>query len=216
MTDPQRKKLGIVTTDAQMFGGFDMQRMSQTPKQLIVEELEKQYEVVQIDPNSPIEEEVDVMMVVQPSSLTQPQLDNLVAAIGDGDAHGDLRRPDARDDECARDQSAEATARRHDGHGRQPPEPKGDIQQLWNLLGIKMAGSDQMGRFNADVVWQDYNPYKKGADFARSPRNGCLPVPMHPVARNRLNPEDEVVSGLQQILMLFPGAIEPPRGSTSR
>jgi ABC-2 type transport system permease protein len=40
VSEPKRKRLGVVNTDAQLFGGFDMQRMSQTPQQLIVEELE--------------------------------------------------------------------------------------------------------------------------------------------------------------------------------
>ena len=40
-----RKKVGIVRTDAQLFGGFSFAggRPQQIPKQLIVEELEKQY-----------------------------------------------------------------------------------------------------------------------------------------------------------------------------
>ena len=47
----------------------------------IIAELEKQYEVEEVDPNEPIEPgEYDVLLVVQPSSLTQPQLTNLVDA----------------------------------------------------------------------------------------------------------------------------------------
>src|SRR5439155_21897460 len=50
----QRKKLGVVNTDAQMMGGFSMQGMQprQIPKQLILEELERQYKVEEVDPNS--------------------------------------------------------------------------------------------------------------------------------------------------------------------
>ncbi len=84
VAQPGRKRLGVVTTDARLFGGFDFQRMGQTPPQLIIDELKKQYEVIQIDANNPIEEPVDALLCVQPSSLTQPQLDNLVAAIGKG------------------------------------------------------------------------------------------------------------------------------------
>ena len=36
---------------------------------------------------------------------------------------------------------------------RQPPQPKGDISQLWKLLGVDFGGDN--------VVWQDYNPYPK-------------------------------------------------------
>jgi ABC-2 type transport system permease protein len=206
VTDPSRKRLGIVTTDAQMFGGFDMQRMSQTPKQLIVEELEKQYEVVQIDPNEPITEEVDVLMAVQPSSLTQPQLDHLVAEIRKGTPTAIFEDP------MPVMMNAPGTSQPKPPRGGMmgmggPPEPKGDIQQLWNLLGIKMVGTEQMGRFSADVVWQDYNPYKKAQGFRQITKEWVFASPEAPGAEKALNPNDQVVAGLQQILLLFPGAI---------
>lgn len=207
VTDPARKRLGIVTTDAQMFGGFDMQRMSQTPKQLIVEELEKQYEVVQVDPNEPITEEVDVLLVVQPSSLTQPQLDHLVAEIKTGTPTAIFEDP------LPVMMSAPGTSQPKPPRGGMmgmgaPPEPKGDIQQLWNLLGIKMAGSDQMGRFNADVVWQDYNPYKKATGFKQITKEWVFASPEAPGADEAFNPDDHIVAGLQQILLPYPGAIQ--------
>ncbi len=39
------------------------------------------------------------------------------------------------------------------GMGRQPPPPKGNIRELWELLGVDMIGDE--------VVWQDYNPNPK-------------------------------------------------------
>jgi len=36
----QRKKLGVLTTDARLFGGFDPSSMSQSRNQLIIDELE--------------------------------------------------------------------------------------------------------------------------------------------------------------------------------
>ena len=55
VTKAERKKLAVVKTDASMFGSFDMQRMQQIPKQLIIQELEKQYDVEEIDPTAPID-----------------------------------------------------------------------------------------------------------------------------------------------------------------
>ena len=55
----------------------------QLPREEIVNELEKQYEIVQVDPNSTLEK-FDVLMVVQPSSLTPPQLENLIDSIRAG------------------------------------------------------------------------------------------------------------------------------------
>ena len=79
-----RKRLGVVTTDAELFGGFDMMTGSQTPRQPLVDELEKQYEVVQVDPSSPIVEQYDVMLAVQPSSLGPAEMENFVTAVKAG------------------------------------------------------------------------------------------------------------------------------------
>ena len=67
----KRKKVGILRTDAELFGGFDFSggMPSSRPEQQIVSELKKQYDVVQVDPNNPIAEHYDVLLAVQPSSL---------------------------------------------------------------------------------------------------------------------------------------------------
>ena len=39
------------------------------------------------------------------------------------------------------------------------PQPKGDIRMLWNLLGVDFMAND--------VVWQNYNPYKKAGFFPK-------------------------------------------------
>jgi hypothetical protein len=92
----ERKTVGIVRTDAQLFGGFTFAggRPQDIPKQEIVRELEKQYDVKEIDPTNPIEKDTfDVMLVVQPSSLSPEQLDNVLEAIKERPAHGGVRGP---------------------------------------------------------------------------------------------------------------------------
>src|SRR5438445_5896 len=53
----QRRKLGVVKTDAEMMGGFSFAggQPRQIPKQLILEDLERQYKVEEVDPANPIE-----------------------------------------------------------------------------------------------------------------------------------------------------------------
>ena len=63
----KRKKLGVVKTDVPLFGGFSMQ--GQTPESKLIEELKKQYDVVEVDPSKPIKDKYDVLLAVQPSSL---------------------------------------------------------------------------------------------------------------------------------------------------
>src|SRR5690606_35120713 len=79
-----RKRVGILTTDARILGGFDFQPMSQESEWQIVTELEKQYEVESIGADEPIPTDLDALLVAQPSSLTQPQIDNLVAYVRNG------------------------------------------------------------------------------------------------------------------------------------
>ena len=53
----KRKRLGVVQTDAKLFGGmeFDMQGPRSFPRQPLIDELEKQYDVIKVDPAKPIE-----------------------------------------------------------------------------------------------------------------------------------------------------------------
>ncbi|MFM8326595.1 MAG: Gldg family protein, partial [Pirellulaceae bacterium] len=75
VSKPSRKKLGVLKTDAQMAGGFSMANFQQLPKQAIINELSKQYEIVDIDPTSAIAAgQCDVLLAVQPSSLSPEQM----------------------------------------------------------------------------------------------------------------------------------------------
>ncbi|MEM8677730.1 MAG: Gldg family protein [Planctomycetota bacterium] len=205
-----RKKIGVVQTDAQLFGGFDMQRMAPRTKELILEELEKQYDVEQVDLTQPVDESAyDVLMVVQPSSLPQAQLDHLVGAIRNGVPTAIFEDPDP----VTMGVPATSEPRRSPGGmfgGGQQPEPKGNIQALWDTLGIDMVGvPGPYGQgFDAQVVWQDYNPY--GGKVTRqfiSPE-WVFVTPNAPGADNEaLNVGDGISSGLGQILFLHPGAI---------
>ena len=84
VSQQKRKRLGVLTTDAQLYGGFNMQNMSSIPPWPIIDELEKQYEVVKVDPAKPISEKFDVLLAVQPSSLGQAEIDRFVAAVEGG------------------------------------------------------------------------------------------------------------------------------------
>ena len=79
-----RKKVGILGTDAKMMGGMDMRTFSQTPEWSIVNELKKQYDVSSVSPDAPISSDLDVLLVAQPSSLTQKQIDNLTEHVKRG------------------------------------------------------------------------------------------------------------------------------------
>ncbi|MFM8583928.1 MAG: Gldg family protein, partial [Planctomycetaceae bacterium] len=80
-----RKKVGILKTDAQLMGGFDMQSFRSLPEWRIAQDLKKQYEVLSVSPEElATRTDLDVLLAVMPSSLTEPELDNLVKYVQDG------------------------------------------------------------------------------------------------------------------------------------
>ena len=96
------------------------------------------------------------------------------------------------------------------GMGAQPPEPKGDIQRLWETLGIAMVGETPPtgGPFDANVVWQDYNPYGSKITHQQVTPEWVFVSPDAPGAQaDALNIEEAITSGLSQLLFLYPGGI---------
>ena len=216
VADAERLKIGVVKTDAELFGGFQMQGMMprQIPKQAIIDELEKQYDVVEVDPNNPIVETYQALLAVQPSSLTPTQLDNFIDAIRRGIPTAIFEDPMPVAISSAPPGTSDP--RRPSGGGmfggrQQPPEPKGDMEKLWKLLGIGMHSKDRITGEGRDVhvIWQNYNPYPKTRNFRHFTKQFVFVGPDAPGADNSLNSEDKITSGLQQLLFLYPGGITP-------
>ena len=213
VAEQKRKRLGVVTTDADLFGGFDMASGQQRPRQPVLEELEKQYEVVQVDPAAPITETYDVLMVVQPSSLGPEQMNNFVAAVRAGQPVAIFEDPLP-----VLMNSVPGTSQPRRGGGgamamfQQQSQPKGDLSQLWDVLGLELsAGSGRplMGQMGSSpyVVWQDYNPHPKlelPSEFVFI--DAELGEADGGVSRS-FNPANPITSGLQEVLFPFPGAL---------
>lgn len=213
VANAERQKLGVLRTDAELYGGFDFQRMMPREKQAIIEELEKQYEVVQVDPNEPIQPGAyDVLLAVQPSSLTEAQLGNLTEAIRNGQPTAIFEDPFPVALFTA---PGTGQPRRPPGGGmmmgmnQPPPEPKGDIRKLWSLLGIEMVGQEGFGGgYDAYVVWQRFNPYPKVRGMRQISDEWVFVAPDAPGAEDPLNSQQPITSKLQQLLFLFPGAVQ--------
>lgn len=202
VTQQKRKKVGILQTDAQLHGQFNMQTMQSGQNWPIIDELEKQYEVVQVDPANPITDKYDVLLAVQPSSLGPEQMDHFVAAVESGQATAIFEDP------CpvfTGDVPATSARRQPPGGnnpmmmmmggGRQQEQPKGDVGRLWRALGVD---------FTADqVVWQRYNPYRKASQFPAE----FVFVDQGEGSKDPFGAKDKISSGLQHMLFPFPGAI---------
>jgi ABC-2 type transport system permease protein len=185
-----RKKLGVLRTDAELHGRFNFQMGTSTPKQPVLDELEKQYEVVEIDPTTAISDDLDVLVAVQPSSLTEEQMKNFIDAVKRGIPTAIFEDPLPV---FIRAPGTTAPKMPPGGMFGGPPAPKGDMGPLWDALGINFQGSQ--------IVYQDYNPYPKIGGFAREfvfvgPGSG---------AEEPFNEDDAITSGLQLVLLPFPG-----------
>jgi ABC-2 type transport system permease protein len=200
----KRKKLGVVKTDVPLFGGFSMQ--GQTEESKLVVELKKQYDVVEVDASKPIKDKYDVLLAVQPSGLSPDAMGNFVAAVKSGQPTAIFEDPFPWPP--GGEVVGTAQQKRPGGGGMMgmfggggPPAPKGDISQLWKVLGVAMYGDE--------IIWQDYNPEKKMGnvllpEFVFIDADLATQGTPHP-----FDPDDPISSGLRQVLFLWPGSFRP-------
>jgi len=203
VSQPQRRTVGVVTTEAQLFGGFDMATMSNRPGEEIVQELRKQYDVSQVSADAPIATRYDVLLVAQPSSLTPSQLENVMASIRRGQPTAIFEDPFPYFDPSVTPTAQPRQPPNNMFMQQQPPLPKGNIMALWNMLGVNFPGNE--------VVWQDYNPYPRIAEIPPefvwvSPAAG---------GNEAFSASSPVTAGLQQVLAPFPGSVTPREGATT-
>lgn len=209
VTTPQKKRIGILKTDAPVFGRLDMQTFSMLPQWQIIDELQRQYTVVEVDPAEPIRDKFDALLAVQPSAMGPEEINNFIDAVKRGQPTVIFEDPLP-----VYVRSVAGTA-----EPRQPPSqmmmmmgrqtPKGDISPLWTLLGTTIDG--------AQAVWQEYSPIRK---LAQIPKGFVFLDRSLELERKILpfNSSDPVSASLQYIMLPFPGHItELPaqEGSTS-
>jgi ABC-2 type transport system permease protein len=212
VAQPKRAKLGVVNTDANFMGGFSMAGggFQQIPKQPIVVELEKQYEVEGVDPSSPIStDQYDVLFVVQPSSLNPQQLTNLVDAVKAGvpTAIFEDPMPAVYQGIPGTGEPKQAQQNPMFGGGA-PPEPKGDMQALWKTLGLEIPLQSGFSGINPDIVWQRYNPHPK-LEYLTNATNEWLFI-LEGSGQNEgyLSNKSPITNGLRELMFLYAGAIK--------
>ena len=197
-----RKKIGVLNTEAKLFGGFDFQTMRSNPGWLVVEELKKQYEVIQISPSSPITEELDGLLVALPSSLSQEEMDHLLPYLEAGNPTLLLVDPlPVLNIGLAPAEKSGANTNPFMRQQGPPPKEKGDIQQFLSKLGVSWNSSR--------IIWDAYNPHP---DLAH--------LPPEVVFVGKGNENTEVFNenhpgsaGLQELVLLYPGQIEKAAGT---
>ncbi len=215
VTQQQRLTIGVLETDAALMqaGSFARPDSSERP---LIEELRKQYDIVRVTADAPITEQFDVLLAVQPSSLTEPQLQNFLEVVRSG-------RPTAIfEDPFPLLFPAPGTSQPKRGGGNmfmpRQPQPKGDIGQLWDLLDVDLVSSPAPASFGLPagkqtlVVWQDYNPHPEDAEV----QNEFVWITPHCGAREAFAADSPISSGLQKMLLLYPGGLEDTGSDVDR
>lgn len=229
VSQEKRLKVGVLITDAQV-----MSEGAGGGKWEIVRELEKQYKVVAVNPSQkilkaaapaadqpaeaggeeaktgdeaqPSAEDFDVLLAIMPSSLTQPQMDNFLEYVRAG-------KPTLIfDDPCPfvfQNQGGLAMAPRLPKQGGggmfggPPPEQKadnGELTALMTLLNVKWDA----GR----ITYDQSNPHTQ---FATLPPEYVF-VSRKSRAASQFSNQSPVTSALQDLVMLYPGALEDRSG----
>ena len=170
--------------------------MGQNPEWSIVTELKKQYDVSSVSPDAPIPSDIDVLLVAQPSSLTQKQIDNLTAYVRKGGPTLLFLDPLPFENLQISPEVPKMPPGGPFGGGP-PPEPKGDLRPLLDLLGIEWP--------TTEIVWNAYNPHPQLADLPPE----VVFVEPGSGAEDAFNPDQVATSGLQEVVMLFPGLLRP-------
>ncbi len=197
----ERKRIGVVNTKIRIFGGFDFQSMRSAPAWSIVEELKKQYEVVELSPEAPITEKVDAVLVALPSSMTQSEMDNVTAYIEAG--HPALLLDDPLPLVNMGLAPAEQSGADRNPFMQQglPPEPKGTIAAMMARLGVRWNPSA--------ILWDSYNPHP---DLSHLPQEVVF-VGQGSGSTAAFNEESPASRGLQEMVFLYPGYFDGAAGS---
>ena len=202
VTQEKRLRVGVVDTGIP-FMNPSSNREQEWP---LISELRKQYDMDDspIDPSQPIKEKYDVLIAIQPSMLGPQQMDHFVDAVRSGIPTMVLEDPFPFFFPASVAGTAEPKQQPGMmgmfGGGR--PEPKGDLNQLWRTLGIEMHPME--------VIWQDYQP--ESALRAQSDFQWIF-VDHGNGAQDPLNSDHLITSGLNQILLIYPGSLSKTEDS---
>ncbi|HZN41434.1 MAG TPA: Gldg family protein [Planctomycetota bacterium] len=187
-----RKKVGILKTDVEFMGGMDFQTFRQKPRWQISDELQQQYKIENVDAEKEYPAGLDCLVVPQPSSLGQEQMDRLQAWILAGNPTLLLEDPAPLDawGTAADDQKGGMQARMMGGGG---PE-KGNFAGLMAALSLQVP--------IGEVVW----------DLSkRSFPGGRLYEEFVFVRGDGVSQDSTITKGLQSVLMLMGGHVVPQK-----
>jgi ABC-2 type transport system permease protein len=189
----RRKRVGIIDTDVRILGGVDYRQNRARPGWSVVQELTKQYDVVEVAPADAPTTQVDALVVVLPSRMTQTDLDVSLQPVLRGVPTLLLLDPlPVVDINLA---PAADLANQIDPF-RPTPAARvvyGDIRGALARLGLNWVP--------ASVVYDSFNPHPDLGQM--EPEN--VFVASRSGSSDTFNRRDPVTAGLSDVLMPYPG-----------
>ena len=193
----ERKRVGVVATMANLFGGTNFQRNQFTPQWSVVTELRKQYDVVEISPEMAIGQDVDALLVPLPSSLQTDEQGFVADYIRSGKPALILVDPLP-----AVNPTLSPSEWVGDGNpftyppGQPRPGPRGNVREWIRNLGVDWEPTR--------IVWDAYNPH---------PELAHMPEDVVFLGAGNENPAtfdagDPMTARLQELVLLFPGSLQ--------
>ncbi|MEE2792130.1 MAG: Gldg family protein [Acidobacteriota bacterium] len=193
-----RKRVGVVDTMAKIFGGQNLASNQQLPQWSVVNELRKQYEVVEVNAEFPIPPDIDAILVALPSSMQTDQMTNVTEYIRQGKPAMILVDPlPAVNPTLAPSEWVGEGNPFTYPPGSARPGPRGNVRQWIRDLGVDWEPTR--------IVWDSYNPH---------PDLSYMPSEVVFLGAGNENPETfnpvvDVVKDLQELVFLYPGFLRP-------
>ena len=217
----QRKTIGIVLTDAVIQGAVVPGPQGKTvrlPVLKIVRELAKQYDIEQVNASSeidlwvsgeegePDQRRYSMLLVAQPSKMSEAEMSNLILAIESGQPTAIFEDPFPNSFSFKRHVPG-TFGPRVLNRGGQPA----DIQKLWKALDIDTdrlsAGN---GKYVPWIVWQpeSFNPYPKDKRLSLPELVIVKDVdPLNPA----INRDHPATSRIDELFFQYAGYVSPTK-----
>ena len=192
----EKKKVGVLKTGVELFGGFDFQSRRRTSDWSIVSELRKQYEVVEVEAGADYPADLDALMVVLPNTLDQGNVTRLQDYIAAGNPTLLMVDPlPAFNMELSPQQVPPSPFQQG-----QPQRIPADLTAVFDALGVEWPSER--------VVWDKYNPH---------PQFRSLPPEVAFISPNnedgQFNPENPVSAGMQEVVAMYGGTLKAKEGA---
>lgn len=191
VSNAAKKKIGILKTDVEIFGGFDMQTFQQKPRWAIAQELTTQYEVVNVDAAAEYPDDIDCLLVPQGSSLEQEPMTRLQEYLAAGNPAILFEDPmplsPGAQGTAADDQKGGAQARMMGQGG----PPKGNWNGLLQSIGLRAP----VGEIVYDLSYRTFPGGQVNPEIVFVRGKG-------------LSPNSPITSGLQSIVSMMGGHVE--------